>query len=543
MMNDSRRPHDATSPDGSDTALETRLHRYFAARANQPPDQDMLWQRLAPHLDARDHPIPADHVAAPPRWRAPRIQQLVRSPTIQPRASRARRAVSGALALAAVVLISLAAFALLHQRSPLRPASGQTIQRGQLIWHQIALPPGVILSNGSGVIETSNTGTTSGHATSAPTPNANLAVASANGAVAYICETPTRGTARVWRTTNAGITWLALPDVPGSNGSTECAVQVDGNNALTAMVALSRAPSPGGVGPVSQIAVLVAGATAWQPTGQFMRSFSGWDGEYFGITTGATPQSVSHLYRSTDGMRTWHKVDAPLIAESLATAKRLKDQGTGGVAEVWVQPVTGELLAQTVDGVLWSSADRGQTWASIALPALPPASELTPAPGETQFTVKPGAAVVVVGAPVANRPFTLCALVLDQTLTVLNVAPLYCSTDSGQTWVRRPRPAVSVTSGKPAQFELPDAMLADGSLLAWDVQTLYALPGNNTQALAAHALGTIPSPPDPNSIPAGMLGVTPDGAVFWQPQDPRTVYVAQYTLPAAPASTTPVSQP
>ena len=80
-------------------------------------------------------------------------------------------------------------------------------------------------------------------------------------------------------------------------------------------------------------------------------------------------------------------------------------------------------------------------------------------------------------------------------------------------------------------------MLADGSLIAWDVQNLYALPGNNPKAPVAHMLGTIPPPPDPNSIPLGLTGVTTNGAVFWQPQDPRTVYVARYTLSAAKAAT------
>jgi hypothetical protein len=235
------------------------------------------------------------------------------------------------------------------------------------------------------------------------------------------------------------------------------------------------------------------------------------------------------LYVSTDRMRSWRAIDAPLIAENLTSAKRRKLNGTLGVEHMWVQPGTGELLAQTYDGVLWRSDNQGTAWSKMKPPPLPPASELTPTPGETISEIgMPTDALVFVQRPVANRPFTLCAVVLDQALSVLNVAPFYCSVDSGQTWVQRPRPAVTQGNGKPDQFEMPSVMLGDGSLLAWDVTTIYALPGNNVHAPKGHVLGSIPSPHDPNNIPGGTLGVTAQGAVLWQPHDPQTLYVARY---------------
>jgi hypothetical protein len=140
-------------------------------------------------------------------------------------------------------------------------------------------------------------------------------------------------------------------------------------------------------------------------------------------------------------------------------------------------------------------------------------------------------AIAIVQQPSGNKPFTLCALVFDQTTIAYNVAPFYCSTDSGQTWTRRPRTAVEWGNGKPATFELPQLMLSDGSLLAWDVRTLSVFPGNNPTAAEAHVIGTIPTPLNPNNIPGGAASPIPGGAALWQPHDPQTLYVAMYYSP------------
>jgi hypothetical protein len=186
------------------------------------------------------------------------------------------------------------------------------------------------------------------------------------------------------------------------------------------------------------------------------------------------------------------------------------------------------MLTQTFDGVLWRSVDHGQTWARILLPSLPPASELTPPPGELLWDHGPTDAIAIVQRPTGNKPFTLCAMVFDQTTITFNVAPFYCSTDSGQSWIRRPRTAVEWGNGKPATFELPQLMLSDGTLLAWDVRTLSVFPGNNASAAAAHVIGTIPTPLNPDNIPSGEASPIPGGAVLWQPHDPQTLYVAMY---------------
>src|SRR5262249_10686224 len=188
--------------------------------------------------------------------------------------------------------------------------------------------------------------------------------------------------------------------------------------------------------------------------------------------------------------------------------------------------------------VLWRSGDSGTTWSQVALPKAPPNSEWTPTPGETiNEASQAGAAYIYVQQPVGNEAFTLCALVLDQNqnLIMLNPVPLYCSKDSGKTWLQRPRPTVAVGNGKPDQFELPWAMLSNGALLAWDVRTISMMAGYEPELVSGHILGAIPTPFDPENIPGGEFGVTIEGAVFWQPQDSQTLYVAVYTYSSDPA--------
>ena len=79
------------------------------------------------------------------------------------------------------------------------------------------------------------------------------------------------------------------------------------------------------------------------------------------------------------------------------------------------------------------------------------------------------------------------------------------------------------------------AMLSNGALLAWDVRTISMMAGFEPELQAGHILGAIPTPFDPNNIPGGEFGVTTDGAVFWQPQDMQTLYVAVYTYSSDPA--------
>jgi hypothetical protein len=518
-----------------DTGLAADLHAYFVMQRTPPPDPEAFWQRLAPYLEAHTSlTTPSALAVATPPDKPPgseRRERHVRTRRNSSSPSRLRRGISNAAAVAAVLLLSLGALALFHQFG-LVASNGQTIQRGHLVWHTAALPPGVILEEGVGVTERSSSGQSAPAGTPAnATPNATLAVAQANGDVAYICQVPSDGAALLWRTIDAGRHWALLPDLPSSGPFMACGMQTDANNALTVMVML-ESPSQETTKPT--VYVLFDGTTRWRLLPEGVNTFVSSHGRYYAIrnSAGTAGQQVQgHLYVSTDQMSSWRPIDAPLIAESLAAAKRLKLNGATGVEQFWVSPDSSELLAQTYDGVLWRSSTHGASWVQIKLPALPPAVELTPTPGEQIMeTGMPGAAIVVVQQPIADHPFTLCALILDQTLTVFNVAPLYCSTDSGQTWKRFSQPAISQGNGKPDQFELPSLMLPDGSLLSWDVTTIYRMPGSNLHAPSGYAVGMIPPPHDPNDIPGGMAGTTVHGVTLWQPYDTRTLYVAHYSV-------------
>jgi hypothetical protein len=441
-----------------------------------------------------------------------------------------------------VLALCLSAFALFHQLSAQQPGKSGVIQRGELAWRRVTLPPGVVLTNGEGVTMTNGSGTPiiSGAVKNSPTPNATLQVTPSNGNIAYICQLMGQGNPRVWRTTDAGQHWVALPEAPVNSDMNACYLEFDANDPLTVIVRSGTEDSAHG----SVSYALFDGASQWQALskGQMMESVASWRNIYYGTgnlnpkaPTIADPngrpqdQPQQRIYESTDQMRTWHELnDAALIAENIASAEQTTGFGLIGAIALWVQPNTGELLAQTTDGVLWRSVDHGQHWARILLPSLPPASELTPTPGEMLSEGGATDAIAFVQQPVGNKPFTLCAMVFDQTAIAYNVAPFYCSTDSGQTWTRRLRTAVEWGNGKPATFELPWLMLSDGTLLAWDVRTLSVFPGNNPSAAAAHVIGTIPTPLNPNNIPGGEASPIPGGAVLWQPHDPQTLYVATY---------------
>jgi hypothetical protein len=555
-------PHDPASGEQYDQAtpaLEARIADHFRTHVTAPWDGETFWERLAPRLEPRVS-LEADTAAPSPDTPTRRRGATVIVPDDMPappahdarhrasHARRPRRAINNLLAVAAVLALCLSAFALFHQLSEQQLGKSVLMQRGELTWRRVTLPPGVVLTNGEGGSMTNGSGTPiiSGAVKNSPTPNATLQVTPTNGNIAYICQLAGQGNPRLWRTTDAGQHWTSLATIHIIGNVDTCFLGFDASNPLTVFAAFVRSAENGSAhGSVSY--ALFDGASQWQAlgTGQTMGSVASWRNVYYGIgnlnpnaPTTADPngkpqdQPQQRIYESTDQMRTWHELNnAALIAENIDSAEKTTGFGLIGAIALWVQPNTGELLAQTTDGVLWRSSDHGQTWTRILLPSLPPASELTPKPGEMLSEGGATDAIAIVQQPSGNKPFTLCALVFDQTTIAYNVAPFYCSTDSGQTWTRRPRTAVEWGNGKPATFELPQLMLSDGSLLAWDVRTLSVFPGNNPTAAEAHVIGTIPTPLNPNNIPGGAASPIPGGAALWQPHDPQTLYVAMYYSP------------
>ena len=524
-----------------DPILEQRLRAYFSGRPIEPLAVETFWRRLEPTIEQHAHSAANNGAKSavmtqrdiPDTPGVPPVPDVPQRPGARrPHTTSKRRVVGNLLAVAAVLAICLSTFALFYQRHVLMPGATKTIQRGELLWRKVALPSGVILIDGEGGQIISGNGATD--ETNMPAPTASLKVAPSNGNVAYICQMMPHGTAQVWRTGDAGQHWTLLPALPTPDTSDNigCEIAIDANNPDTVIV---------GVGDPGlrryTASALFAGADHWTRLTQGVGRFASWNGVYYGILQGGAfgvftaDGSPQRLYISTDNMRTWRETnDEPLLTENSASAKAQEPNSVIGVSSIWVQPKTGELLAQTFDGVLWQSSDHGQHWTRIKLPALPPAAELTPTPGEPIMQGSTTAALAFVQQPVDSKPFTLCAMILDQQQIDYNVAPLYCSNDSGQSWTRRPRTAVDWGHGKPSSFELPLLMLADGELLAWDVQNVSMYPGANASAPAARVIGTIPPPRASNLIPAGLMGATPSGVTLWQPWDPYTLYVAVYNV-------------
>ena len=402
-------PHDPTNGDDNnptDPALEARLAAHFRTQAqasDAPLDGEAFWERLAPRLEPRTS-LEADTVApssdtTPVRRRGTTvtIPDDMPAPPAHGSHQRARdarhprRAINNLLAVAAVLALCLSAFALFHQLSAQQLGKSVLMRRGELTWRRVTLPLGVVLTNGEGVTMTNGSGTPiiSGAVKNAPTPNATLQVTPSDGNVAYICQLAGQGNPHIWRTTDAGQHWTSLATLHIIGNIDTCFLGFDANNPLTVIATFVRSAENGSAhGRVSY--ALFDGASQWLALGsdQTMGSVASWGKVYYGIgnLTPDAPTQVDpngkpqdqpqwRLYESSDEMRTWHELnDAALIAENIASSVKTKAIGPVGSAMLMVQPNTGELLAQTTNGVLWRSSDHGQNWARILLPSLPPAT-------------------------------------------------------------------------------------------------------------------------------------------------------------------------
>jgi len=221
------------TPDGlnsqtPDPALEAELRAYFESKPSAPPNSDAFWQRLATSLEPRSTPTLAPERPTPPHPNERYLDHLdsdeealttaIGANESGPSPHRGRRMISTLGSLAAVALICLGAVAIFSQfghGTNAEHPNDKIVRSRLLTWRQITLPPGVVLQDGEGVVVTRDGGTPATSQT-ALQPNSNYIVASNNGNVAYICETPAHATPRVWMTENAGQRWTRLPDPPTS---------------------------------------------------------------------------------------------------------------------------------------------------------------------------------------------------------------------------------------------------------------------------------------------------------------------------------------
>jgi len=385
-----------------------------------------------------------------------------------------------------------------------------------LQWRKMALPGGVMIGVGS-VPGSSPSGTGAADA-----PYAALAVAPSNGAIAYLCATPTTGAPKLWRTLDAGQRWSPLPSPP-DGGFVFCSLLIDQNNPLNALASFSIAPDP----TPSQISsdypatyALLDGAQQWQQlnggpyASSTMSHFASWNGSYYATITLSTPTSLqSTLSVSTDGLRSWQPIDRQIVV-----GDTMAPPGEQGEVNFWVNSVTGVLLAQTYNstrtGELWKSVDHGANWREVALPPSPVSEH-----GEAGSWVT--GATLWVEQLASGQAFQLCAWYTEKLFN--GVAPLYCSNNDGQKWIKR---VGGPSSGSTNVYGLTP----DGALLVRDATTYTLLPVNDALLRTPINLGSTPS-----AVASVYLsfdfGLTARGMVLWQPDGWQSVYVAQYTLP------------
>jgi hypothetical protein len=152
--------------------------------------------------------------------------------------------------------------------------------------------------------------------------------------------------------------------MPSDHHFTGCLMMEDNNVATTAVITLTWAP-PGtgnGCSLVADFATFDAGRT-WRPLGtaqtiDVTQVASVGNTIYAVRTVDVNSAYQYHIWASGDQMRTWHRLDPA---------------NTADVQQMWLNPATGALLAETAAGqtpsLLYSTTDHGATWTQLTAPA------------------------------------------------------------------------------------------------------------------------------------------------------------------------------
>ncbi len=426
--------------------------------------------------------------------------------------SRFRRVITTAVACGAVLLLVVGAVVAFERPNFVggMPHGGGSV----LNWQKISLPAGVTLDS-LGVEENA--------------PNAQpgeqhawLTIVPQNGNIAYICQTLPGNTTHLWRTVDAGEQWTALPTISTQSSLPICSLQTDENDPQTVFVTLTDQLGDSSLGGSSF--VLRDSSLHWQPASSFIQEVASWQGTFYAIKGSA--DNGTHLYASTN-LKSWREID------SNEWIQPEPGHDSGYVpTQLWVQSTTGALLVWVNGNLnapssLWTSSDQGRHWQHIAYP-------WSAAP-----SISSEPTLVYVEPVMDSQPFHICAVALNSQNNNIpqsrtsEIFDFYCSQDGGQTWKAR-FTRVSWAKGADAIFLFSgyggsDAMLADGSVIAWEVTTIYRVPVDASSLTAESEVGTIPPPPNPNNIPGGIVGLTTRGAILWQPFSTQEIYVATYT--------------
>lgn len=421
--------------------------------------------------------------------------------------------------VAAVVALSVGFVALFFSRGGWPPTSKGTtstpitIHSGSLTWRQVFAPKG--FPRGSAVM-----GITYGGITLAPS----------DGNTMYACLATRRftPTPRVWATHDAGAHWSNVTPngLPTRVGG--CLQWIDANDALRTVVSFFPMLSPQQPAPPAQwvtYATTDGGATWSQPTGlrdgMFITLLASAHGRIYAQRTGSAPDgdTTTGLYVSRDGMQSWTRIDTTLPARQ-PNPPQIHDLGK--VFQTWVNPSSGEVLALTFAGALWSTEDDGAHWAKIAYP-------------QGVYATDPWAPTLAVGGPTVGAHLTVCGVFASLKAPGTDQW-LECTADDGHTWIRRPSAPASTTGYLTLNL---NGVGSDGSLY---VISSVPSTGANASGITIDRLppgAQAPSDWQPlGAIPGSehggggfQLASSDNGALFWVSPSSTTQDKGTYLQP------------
>jgi hypothetical protein len=268
-------------------------------------------------------------------------------------------------------------------------------------------------------------------------------VAPSDGRIAYTCLlTPVSGGTRpaIWRTDDRAATWTRIGALPITRSDLlSCTLLLDEGEPAIAVASVSYgAFFAGAPDHIAHFATYDRGAT-WTPVadaeGTYYQKLVTWQKIKFALRDIAPRDQPddSRLATSVDNMRSWLRIDKPLLARGLV------------VSDFWLDDVTGELVAMVRPKnsgnfplQFWRSTDQGANWTLIG-------------DQEADLGVESGG----FARPTGN--WSLCAITPVDISAPLTVR---CSTDGGQTWSRFHRSTPVMSPG-----DLPDELRA----LTWQV--------------------------------------------------------------------------
>lgn len=303
--------------------------------------------------------------------------------------SRRRRALGTLAAVAAIALVVVGFGRLFQFGASNRP------EPFQLHWRQVTLPSDLNTKNNAGRV---------------------LSVFPEDGSIAWLCQpdntNPSPTDLRIWRTTDGGVSWKRL-GTPQVAQVASCRMNLDQLDPDFAILDLSLSTQPNSPTTPASFVTFDGGAH-WQlapstlPDGEMATL----DGKTYLLTA-----YFSMLEVSTDGLKTWKRLDGPLTSQKLrADAFR-------------INPRTGELLVRATfsqggsDFSLWTADADGNNWRRLATPPSITASLAAASPTSD------------------GQHWNICALAFGTSSDPEHpdfTSHVYCGTDQSASWRKLP---------------------------------------------------------------------------------------------------------